>query len=579
MKKLICCILSAVIVMSIAACTSKPTATPDNISVTSLSEYTIVYPSTYKDWQMTEVNLLRDVIEHLTGKKPNVIPDTQPEAAHEIIFASSKRKTSLDGKIAAFTGKMDYAVAVDGKNIVLGGQNYYSDMRAAYDFINNYLGYDDIEDKYSEPSKKIQGISENIWKEPEFYIMGSNFSCASFDKTWQIRDFVDCNFNLLHIQQNAYKSDEDVRNVATWCARFGIELFLYPNIDSDTKQVTIPCEDDLIENPAMWGLYIFDEPYTEEQNEFYSVVSNNAKERFDRYGWNICVNTVFSTANQNAPNEFDSETGEWLNESTIAWKKYYSDLSILSFDMYPYQSKFKWRERYVCLALEQSAGLAKECNQDLFIYIDAYDLVNRGYCDKMFRTHSYLLLSFGVKGIEYFQYGDASPFYDREGDWTKGSLVNWDYTKNKYWYDAQKVNAELKKLMPVYGRYENKGAYVINKKEGDNVTYMHNPYEDFGVIEDVDDSLAEATFGESPTYVVGCFEAKDGNGKAFTLVNMDELNDNSYGSDFSFPVRLKINGSKVTCYKNGEPTVMQPDADGYYSFSMPNGECVFVTVE
>lgn len=562
--------LSAVIVMSMAACTSKPTGTPDNVSVTSLSEYTIVYPSAYKDWQMTEVNLLRDVIEHLTGKKPDVIPDTQPEAAHEIIFESSKRKTSLDDKIVAFTGKMDYVVAVDGKNIVLGGQNYYSDMRAVYDFINNYLGYDDIEEKYSEPSKKIQGISENTWQKPELYIMGSNMSCAPFSEIWQVKDFVDCNFNLLQINTASYNDDTKVRDVATWCARFGIELFLYPETDQDTMQVIIPCEEDLVENPAMWGLYVRDEPNSDEQNTFFSAVTVNARERFDKYGWTVYINTALNSYVKDVEDTWDTEN---------TWKKYYSHIDVFSFDAYQYQNKFGNRKVFTCHTWERAAKIAKDCNQDLFIYIDAYDLAHRGYCDKMFRTHSYLCLSFGVKGIEYFQYGDASPYYDAEGDWTGGSLVNWDYTKNKYWYDAQKVNAELKKLMSVYDRYENIGAYSVNAEEDDNVLYMKNPCNDFGVIEEVNDELNITTFDYSPPYLIGCFKEKNGNGKAFTLVNMEALTDIPYGTEIRLPVKLKINGNKVTCYKNGEPTVMQPDADGYYSFSMPNGECVFVTVE
>lgn len=224
--------------------------------------------------------------------------------------------------------------------------------------------------------------------------------------------------------------------------------------------------------------------------------------------------------------------------------------------------------------------MAKYLGQKFFVFIDAYDLAHRGYCDKMFRTHSYLLLSFGVQGIEYFQYGDASKNYHREGDWTNGSLVNWDYSKNEYWYDAQKINAELKKLTPVYARYKHIGAYAINKLEDDNNMYLHAPCDSFGIIEAVDDSLYKKELGRSSTYLVGCFEAKEaGNGKAFTLVNMDALDDVKYGEQEVPPIKLKINRENVTCYKNGEAISMKADQDGYYSFSMPNGECVFVTVQ
>ena len=572
MKKYVGAVLTAALLCSMTACS--PSAKSKTVSVDELSSYTIVYPQSYKEWQMTEVELLRDIIEHITGTRINAVPDSEPEAKHEIIFASSTRKTSYESEIDAFASRMDYIIAVDGDDIVIGGQNYYSDMRAAYDFINNYIGYDDIEDEYSEPQKQITGLNTTIWKKPELYLMGSNLSCGPFSEVWHVKDFADCNFNLLQISQQMY-TDTGVRDVATWCARFGIELFYYPATDRESKQVIIPCEEDLIENPAVWGLYIVDEPSSTEQNIFWSTVVANAKERFDKYGWTVYVNTFFSTVN--TVNGIDPETGEWNDGKT--WEKYYSDLSVLSYDAYPYQSKFQWRDRYTCLVWEQASKLAKKLDQELFIYIDAYNLTNRGYCDKMFRTHAYLCMCFGADGIEYFQYGDASPYYDREGDWTKGSLVNYDYSKNEYYYDAQKVNGELKKLMPIYAQYENVGAYAINPKEEDNSSYLADPYYEFGVIEDVNDDLNEQTFGEPVTYLVGCFEKKEGDGKAFILMNFEPLTDYSYGMDFTFPLKLKINGKKVTCYKGGEPVVMEPDEDGYYSFKMFNGECVFVTVD
>ena len=567
MKRCLSAILAAVLLCSMTACS--PSTKSKTVSVDELSSYTIVYPQSYKDWQMTEVELLRDTIEHITGTRINAVPDSEPEVKNEIIFASSARETSYDNTVDAFESRMDYIIAVDGYDIVLGGQNYYSDMRAAYDFINNYIGYDDIKDEYLEPQKQITGSNSTIWKKPELYIMGSNLTAEPFTEVWYVKDFVDCNFNLLQIMSMKY-TDTGVRDVATWCARFGIELFYYPATDREAKQVIIPCEEDLIENPAVWGLYISDEPATIEQNILWSTVVANAKERFEKYGWTIYINVAFNTYDYN-------DVGGW-NTSSI-WREYYSDLDILSFDAYPYQNKLGVRDRYLCMTWEFAANLAKELGQELFIYIDAYNLANRGYCDKMFRTHAYLCLCFGADGIEYFQYGDASPYHHTEGDWTKGSLVNYDFSKNEYYYDAQKVNGELKKIMPIYSQYENVGAYVINPKEDDLLVCLKNPCDDFGVIEDVNDELNMMTFVDTSTFLVGCFEKKEGDGKAFIIMNFDALTDISYGTEIILPTKLKINGEKVTCYRGGEPTVLEPDEDGYYSFRIPNGECLFVTVD
>ena len=67
----------------------------DKIAVSDLGKYTIVYPAEYQDWQMEEVVLLQNVIEHITGKKIAAVPDTEAEKSREIILASSSRQTAV----------------------------------------------------------------------------------------------------------------------------------------------------------------------------------------------------------------------------------------------------------------------------------------------------------------------------------------------------------------------------------------------------------------------------------------------------------------------------------------------------
>ncbi len=578
MKKLISIVLAVLTLIAVTACTptASPTATPEPaIQVESLKDYTIVYPASYKEWQMTEVTLLQNAIEHLTGTKPNAIADTEPKNGKEIILASSTRETAFDAKIEAQANAMCYVVGVDGDDIVIGGKNYYSDMRAAYDFINNYLGYDDIADTYSEPTKKILGENEVLWQKPDTYIAGSNLNAEPFAEPWHVRDFAECNFNLLQIVFWHYPSDESMRNVATWCARYGVELMFYPYNDSNTKEVVIPCEEDFIENPAIWGLYIVDEPAGDEANEIFSTVCKNAKARFEQYGWNILVNTLISTHDWENNDEVIAGNGTYWTIQN--WEKYYSELDQFCFDPAPYLYKWTWRV-YVCHAMEIAKETAEKFDQDLFVYIDAYNLKNRGYNDKMFRSHAYLALAFGADCVFYFQYGDASPYWTAEGDWTNGSLVNHDFTKNKYWYDAQKVNAGINKIAPILKQYDHLGVYAVNAKEDDKFTYMLRPLEEFDGIIDIDCTLAETLYGSADQFVVGCFDKKEGDGSAFIILNAETLTDEEYGSTTIAYTKIKVNGN-ATFYRDGEVIEAEKDDNGYYKVRIPNGECLFVTVE
>ena len=192
MKRAICLILLTVMLILSTACGVAPTAeatppgeitvespTPgleeypvEKVSISDLREYVIVYPSYYDEYRMGEVYILRDAIKNVTGYALDVISDGEEKREHEIIIASSTRENGIECSIEKFESGLDYAVGVRKGNIVLGGNNFYADMRAIYYFINNVLGYNDIDDIYSEPQSVMSGIEFNIYEKPLMTIMG-----------------------------------------------------------------------------------------------------------------------------------------------------------------------------------------------------------------------------------------------------------------------------------------------------------------------------------------------------------------------------------------------------------------------
>ena len=86
MKKFLPIFLTLMFTPLLASCTSAvshtPEETPEPILTSELAEYTIVYPSAYTQFRMDIVTELQDTIEHITGKKINAVPDSQPEAEH-----------------------------------------------------------------------------------------------------------------------------------------------------------------------------------------------------------------------------------------------------------------------------------------------------------------------------------------------------------------------------------------------------------------------------------------------------------------------------------------------------------------
>ncbi len=568
MKKTVLILLSLLLFTGIlSGCTKK-----EEVSLSDLSEYSIVYPADWSEWKMEDVNVLKNTIEKISGKEIKLVPDTEEPEGKEIILASSSRKTKYDEKIAAFDNTMCYLIGTDGDNIVLGGQNFYSDMRAIYDFVNNYLGYDDLEDKYSDMKKSIEGEKVTLWEKPVFHISGSNFSCDPYTEAWQIKDFADCNFNMLMILYQYYNNEKPVKNVAKWCARFGIELLYYPRTDKNELVIVLPDEEGFIDNPAIWGFYVVDEPRKEEDCLKYAEVLKNSKEKYKDTGWKFFINTCT-----------DSAEDDWL--------KYFTDSDVFSFDLYI--NNFADRNTPIASIWDKYRALSRNLDQDYFIYIDAFNLKNRGgNTTKMFRSHMYLALVFDADAIEYFQYGDASKNYSAEGPWDNGSLINYDYTKNSYWYDAQTANAEVMKIAEILDNYEYLGAFS-DRFPNDPFKKLDNPY-------DFSDVVTSIKTSNDCSYLVGCYEAKDEQSYAMILMNCDKLDDYVYGEGelideanikilydgdemymVNIPDRVKftVNGSKVTCYRNAEPTVLEADDNGTYAVRCENGDCLLLIIE
>ena len=168
------------------------------------------------------------------------------------------------------------------------------------------------------------------------------------------------------------------------------------------------------------------------------------------------------------------------------------------------------------------------------------------------------MLSFGATAIIYFI------FSSRNKD--KGCILDEHGNPTELFYASAKMCEGLKKITDLYLSFENVGAFAIGyDEEKTPYLYLKNPYDvnDFGVISDIETNTP---------LLIGCFEKKDGKGKAFTIVNQQDWSD-----PLDSVIKMKIEG-RVTVYYDGEPTVMTKN-NGVYEFNIAQGDGVFVTVE
>lgn len=552
-----------------------PTPIPVSESVRALGDYTIIYPADYENpRQMTEVELLSQVIEKLSGKKPTVVSDAAASITgkNHIIFASSSYNTEFDSKIDALTSEMDYIICVDkDKNIVLGGQTYYSDMRAAYDFINNYLGYNDIDDIYSIPEKDITGEFVYTYEAPTFIIAAHNAAHNVFTKA-VIRDAKEAHFNLMTADKN-FCTDEEYMDIATWCVRFEMYFMAHVSANYETCDVTLTCEDFMLKNPMVKHAHLRDEP-GEDLLPTIHKMAKNFNSKYAQYGLKCYVNHFRSGSIFEAM----ENTGYLSNVPVTGYDAYLRNYSTTSIggSIHSYLSFLQLVKR-----------VTDKYDQEFWMYLESYDLANKKvingssdsvkvYTSKTFRYTAYLSMCFGADAVNYFCYADTT-YYKAEGDWSHGQLLEEDFTPTQAWYDAKATNEELEKLSKVYSQYTNKAAYVIGPDEENEFTPIDacTPY--YNIIEEFLDKKGNEITDKN--YLVGCFDKNEGDGHAFIIMNLEELNAQQYSPEKGSKIKLKINGENVTFYQGGEKIDVAVDADGYYTPVMANGACIFVTVD
>lgn len=575
-KKLAAIMLSATMVLSTVACTpaespdetseQTPTETTSNktdlklpnydietVTLKDLTAYKIVYPSSYDDYRKKDVKLLQEAIREVTGISVDIISDATAPSGKEIILAGSNRENGVEEAIAKFESGLDYIVAVRNGNIVLGGNNFYADMRAVYDFINNTLGYDDVYNKRTDAKSELSGVNYYIYEKPPMLLTAANHAVSAFTELSAIKDMADAHFNMVYIDRSRY-DNEQLLDMMKWCARY--EIFM---IFRDKKYY----DESYVDCPIIWSTYSVDEPpisnWIKLEKEMKSYMEN-----YGKYGWKPFMNF-------NLPREkFDV---------LYEWEGLFDDMPMISIDAYFGHTLLVDDAYLMFTAFEQMRYLAKRRNIDFWSYIESYNITNRNQnTSKMLRWHAYTYLCFGTKNILYFQYGDASKNWTVEGDWTKGSLVNWDFSKNQAWYDAQKLNAEILKIAPIYNQYDNVGACFKNVTERNNSIYFESPYE---YIDNIITDYREETDKEFGTpLLIGVFDKKDNsNAHALTIMNIEDLNDKQYETDPENYVEIKLNGENITFYRNGDIEKVEKTSDGYYKLNMANGYCWFVTID
>ena len=332
------------------------------------------------------------------------------------------------------------------------------------------------------------------------------------------------------------------------------------------------------EHECVWGHDLTDEPKTEKYSElagtinhFYSQTDGKIAliNLFPMYarGEQLGVEAQISDRNGRLFYRRDAATVE-----VDRYKRYISDYintidtDYICADIYPLGMTAdgeKRTNRSWLRNLDILGEACRETNRDLWVIVQmpgqiGTETVYPRYCDNPadIRWQAFVTLSFGAKTVIY-------PCYDG-GWWDFDShAIDADGNRTKSYYAIQEVNSELHSFAKAYGDYTNEGAYLINKLD------CAGCYEDAFLMPPKSE---KPCITSCDPLLVGCFDGNDGASKAYTVVNMSELQNDS---DAKFTMNFG-KGKTATVYQKGKA---QSFDAGKLSLTLESGEGVFITVK
>ena len=392
----------------------------------------------------------------------------------------------------------------------------------------------------------------------------SHFSFAVSEET--VKTFADAGLSLM-INLGDIEQEDTLRTVLNAGRKYGVKILRYnysPSKFNASNPDPIPASCyEYYDYDSYLGNMIYDEPGSDDYGKMAAITEFYNSSLPGK----LCYYNLLPMYANAAQLKYGAGAAkiDYYDSDPDLYKKYVEAYAekikgdYICDDIYPYRSSGKTKKLYneYLKNMDIFATACRKYDRDFWLFIQSTDYDGGkwipNYSD--LRWQMYVGLSFGVKTYLHFVYTWYNSY---------GLVVNGQPTEI---YDAaKKADLEILALSDDYSKYKNVGAF---NKNCDTSKFAYaqfdNQYSGFSVIKEIksDDPL-----------LFGCFEEKDGDGYAFTAVNMNNVNKDTKAS-FSFTLDGEY---KVTVWKNGEKTTLNKQ-NGEYSLTLDIAEGVFVMLE
>jgi hypothetical protein len=399
------------------------------------------------------------------------------------------------------------------------------------------------------------GITIGAWSQFPYGVDGNT-----------IKTFSEAGLSLL-INLGDIEEGATLRTVMNDARKYGVKVLRYiysPSKFNASKPDPVPASCyEYYDYDSYFGNIIYDEPGTDE----FGRMSALTEYYNGTLPGKLCYYNLLPMYANAAQLKYGAGAAkiDYYDSDPDLYEKYVSEYaesvpgSYMCVDIYPYRSSGRTKKIYgeYLKNMDVFASACRRYDREFWLFIQSVDYDGGKWTPnyKDIRWQMYVGLSFGVKTFLHYLYSYTNHY---------AFVVDGKTTEV---YDAaKKADFEILALSDDYVRFKNVGAFCKNC-DGLKFAYAQfdNQYDGFNVIKEIksDDPL-----------LFGCFEEKNGDGFAFTAVNMNSVNKDTK-ADFVFTLDGEY---KVTAWKNGEKTTLEK-VNGEYSVTLDIAEGVFVMIE
>jgi hypothetical protein len=291
------------------------------------------------------------------------------------------------------------------------------------------------------------------------------------------QEIANANFTLVFGGFGA-QTDQEIKRQLALCDQYGLGLL----VTRHGKAL-----DTLPDGPACWGYMLLDEPGPEKFSEL-ARKGQIVHER--RPGKLAFTNLLPNNARRwrHGGGSYDEYVRRFCEQV---------DPDVLSMDHYPhFRADMDGREDY-CDNLAILREYALKYNIPMWNFFNAMPFqAHTDPTESQIRWQIFTSLVYGAKGVMYFCYQTIASWEFKKGN----ALIAADGSKTHHWYQAQRINAQLKAWSPTLMKLKSTLVYRI--------TPGHIPSKvlEFGPIEDIKREDRDPHHD----YLIGIFDHEDG---------------------------------------------------------------------